>query len=606
MISLGFGNKTLSLTKGFSMTIVRRSPFFRFDKIPGDVAYDVTFPKNEQTAAVLDNPELFEKRGTTLVFKDAWVAKGGYIEIEGTLFINDTSGDSYKGFITGVAGDLAQATREKKIRDFFKDEDQQLVLKNQYDPDEDPYCLGAVINRNFFKDKGIECRVIKKGKDNDYDTSRYSFDFFATSNFRVNNFENGQLVKDVDQLISVDDEKIYADKNPPHNHISVVSPFPFLSYMLRHCFSEHQLWLNKDNALESDPVLKNLCLYHNFDVTKWHFQTLADIVLGFDINTRKDSEYKKIARKTRNIEGFSIVDCLPHMSLAKALLGIQNLLNVIFLFDRNRKVDVVWRDDILRKAPAMELTNYAMGEFEKKGQIKQRLRFIMKHDSNDEAFSPFEDLSEVPKNKFLPDVETTLPWGTEIGMYCRVKANRTIWKFQHVEAETAKMDTYITDKDEGLGWKLVSVDFQPYLYGTGDEDLEITTEFSTLQKLISTPVCTQQGNSTAFPIEGESFSPRVLFYTYPGTVTPTTPELDLNWEGKSGLINRRYPLTAPLLSNHLKAERHFLLPDNIRRQLRFDEPYRTQEGAFLIDEIEYSLSAEDDDKTDVTLTVVKL
>jgi len=289
------------------------------------------------------------------------------------------------------------------------------------------------------------------------------------------------------------------------------------------------------------------------------------------------------------VNNFNYAALLPKVSYRDFLLGIQNSLNFIFVFDSTGKVDIIDRNEIL-SGPAIDLNEYQVGTWKMGERKNLALKFNPEYDKEDNRYSQFEDLSKRykdykdPVNTYSDLAQIATP---TFGELRRVKDTGKIyeykWKVVATEDEYGNGEQF-----DALGWELVSTGPQPFVFGNGDTVEEINTSVSSLQEelfvWVNFPVVNQKGNLLSMQSVWKDFTLRFIA-THPlllGT------QAELRWEDALGLFENRWRKWSQFWATRQPVEGEFQLPLNLLKYVNknITSKFRTNEGEFIIEEID--------------------
>jgi hypothetical protein len=395
--------------------------------------------------------------------------------------------------------------------------------------------------------------------------------------------------------------------------VAVVSPFPFLHWLIDKIFRDNGFYMS-DNFLKLDPDLKNLCLYNVFNILKNDSNYTSEdyTIVDWFSNDTRILDFKKISNSTWALQSFLLNNLLPNIDFKSLLLSAQNTFNTFFWYNHNRTVQCIDREAIL-KGPAFNLGKYRVSKWVPGTRKDVCLKFSWNHDNDDTAFtSEFEELDE-KRHKFKEPVNTyddliSILLPKEEGDIRLVKNENRYYEYGWFKVAALTGESVEIDKDV-LGWRKASIGLQNYYFNDGDrEQEEIKSDFSTLRMAQEGyPVAYQAGNSKAFAADTEPFSPRLLFYqgnNNGGNESASGKRFD--WKGDAGFVHSRYKLTAPFLAGRLPIKASFSLPPRILHYV-LNNIYQKMDDVecqFLIDEINCDPS--DQEETLVEISAYKV
>lgn len=563
------------------------NPACFFDEIPGNAGLGIQIPVNEYTRAYFGNPGRFEKYSSASdrKFPGFEVRKKGILYESGTLVITTADKDNYNGWLQPEVGVMGEKLRDKFINEFDWKEGAELDIKAYYDPDIEDYCLVKIVNERFWEGKGSHgVSLIPYLDKNDEPAEREEY------------WNNLELAHNTGFSGEINSENVVAG-----DAAKVVSPFLFLKYFVKELLRMNRFYI-RENALDNILGAKWLAVYNNYNVFNPTPGATSDVV--YQTFNRRTNTYTNITREqidtvTWAAAPFKYADLVPKLPMKDTLLSIQNYLNIFFVFNPDRTVNIIDREAIITGPAAFDLTPYQVSEWRKTGERKHTsLKFISEYDTNDANFGDeFHDLSDRWKD-FKPSVNTyadllliTSRHNPEadrsFGQLRYVRDENRIYEFKWTVQNSEEVDRTEAQADV-LGWELVSSGPQYFVYRNGDEIEEIKTNISTLQMENGQLSAKQPGNVIAMRSLWSDFTFRVFYYlgANQGSVNNTTGG-SCNWEGTSGIFNQRWKNTARFWSTRVPYEADFDLPENVLRFLKNNiyKKYRTEKGEFIIEEI---------------------
>lgn len=289
------------------------------------------------------------------------------------------------------------------------------------------------------------------------------------------------------------------------------------------------------------------------------------------------------------VKYFNYAALLPKSSYKDFLLGIQNMLNVVFRFRSDGKVDIIDRNEIL-SGTAIDLQQYQVGTWTIGERSNLTLKFIPEYDKDDARYDQyFEDLSD-RYTDYKDPVDTyddlLLIASPEFGELRRVKNTGKIYEYKW--KVVSNEDPYGNGEQfDALGWEFVSTGPQPYVYGTGEKEEEIKSAFSALQQetygvLGTFPFVNQKGNLLSMQSVWKDFTLRLI------TANPLSlgAQNDLYWED-DGLFKTRWRTWAQFWATRQPVEAEFQFPLHILLYVteNITSKFRTNDGEFIIEEI---------------------
>jgi hypothetical protein len=623
MLTIDIAGKYLPIPLDFSMQLTWKSPVFDFEKNPTGFALDFSFPINDFFQALFGNPQRYAKYrpANDQKFPDFHVRFFGAMFMAGTLSINDASGGNYNCSLIDQVGVLGETEQERTLLDIpFFAQEQTFVNKTQYTPEADPYACFPISNPNFFKEKGLIVELTRKVPDTTdpsklvdetCDTELLSHLFSRTTTViaqkeygaRVNNTNaDGRIINQFESDIDLSDPLNRNDGIPLASKVSVVSPFFFLNYIIKHSLLDNDIHI-LSNFLNTKNALKNLCIYNTFDITNATFTTdetytnifhvgSADIkIIGTSIEHYIRGNNNKIIPKNH----------LPKMKVGELLLSTQNLFNVCFHILPNSTVNVYWRDALL-SGESTDLDKYFLGTWDIGEKKNVALKFTREHDDKDLVFSErYTDLSDRRNDiKGIVWDWDALKYVSATEGDIRFIASAGVWaEYKWISTSYDDPVTQKSQSKEILGWEEASIGLQNGWYEFGRDDVEeIKSGWSAPYSNFGMLTVQQSGNTAAWPSKSQAFGPRLMFrvpdYTllgdnaYDSSAVADSDKLYLEYEKPSiGLFSKLWSQTLPFWANRLPVTGTFDLPVNVLRHLIYNicKKYRTREGEFLIDEI---------------------
>ena len=587
MLSIVINNRPVSLNRDFSVRIEWVNPACFMDDIPGPIGLGIELPVNEINRMILGNPERFEKYsiGNDRKFSGAEIRYAGTLLLSGTLVINKATQESYSGWLQSELGVMGEEQREKFISDLDWPTEQTFV-NNGYNPgyndETDDYGVKYIRNAGFWDGKGKEVTVdIPYLDQNGLPKTKEE----TGSALMASHYDNFQYM--VNAYAELDAITVTGDG-------CVVSPFLFLRYVIKEALRLNSWFIDRNDMIgEGDPgyslsFWKNMMVYNNFNIINPTFQTADIHVPDWDSDLRSyiDNEVTQITWVSWDLDQFDYKDMVPKISMKNFLLGIQNTLNMIFVFDRFHKVHIIDRNEILNQTP-IDLDTYKLG-FWDIGEKKQvTLKFMPEYDKEDTLFgAEFNDLSD-RRDDFADPVDTYEDLldvvSPEYGELRLVKNLNKIYEYK-LYVFTIEDANRVENQIDTLGWEFISSGPQPFMYGNYDEIEEIKSPLSTLQKnpVLEFYEAHQKGNLGKMRSVWADFSFRILDFNellFPGA---------LYWEGEYGLFEKRWKNWARFWSTRLPVEGEFDLPLNVLMNVvsNIFNPFRESKGGFIIETME--------------------
>lgn len=579
MITATIDTYALNLETGFAFDLVIQSQLWNFDKLRGDYVPSISFPDTENNRAILNHPNRFETRRTgAKEYENFELRSDGYLLIRGTLVITD----GFSGFVRGQVGNIASANADKLITDYTLPNG-AFSNKTSFDPTVDDYCAPLVYNRNFFKD--ISKTIPYKQEDGStYEETLLQL-YHAARAYRVNERNGGIVYLPTD---SVDVSEYDSTKR-----INVVSPMLFLFNAIKILLKENQFFLNVNDFADNSEIM-SLLLYNNNSIVK--LSATHKLNLGERRSSTPNIGDWAFRFYEQSMLPVFYKNMMPAVTLKNIVLGVQNLLNLVFVFNDDNRFDIVDRELIVT-GTSVDLDDYFTNEWilgEKKNLV---LVFKMNHDENDENFSTlYQDLSD-RENDFGDDVETTSELQSisspAIGELRRVTGENKIYEYA-IETVT-DINGIVSER---TCWKFISIDFQPVKYnhttGVDKETETIETSFSTCAYRVS-PQIRQVGKMNLRKNSEAKFTPRAMF-NISNVAKNNSTNYYLGFNGTNNLLEKRWLHTARFWANRQAVEGYFRFPLGVLTSIVKDNPdatirglnrtkYATRHGEFAIDKI---------------------
>jgi hypothetical protein len=585
MITLN--GKNIPVGNDFSVRMSWVNPACFFDKIPGNAGLGISIPVNEYSRAYFGNPDRFEKYSSASdrKFPEFEIRKNGILYESGTLVITTANEENYNGWLQPEVGVMGEKLQDKFINEFAWTEGAEIDIKAYYDPDIEDYCLVKIVNELFWQGKGSHgVSLIPFLNENNEPAEREEY------------WNNLELIHNTGYAGEINSAAVVANDAG-----KVVSPFLFLKYFVKELLRMNRFYI-RNNALNNIMGAKWLAVYNNYNVFNPTPATTSDVV--YQTFNRRTNSYTNVTREQINTVTwqpvpFKYSDLIPKLSLKDTLLSIQNFLNVCFVFNPDRTVNIIDREAILSGAAAFDLTPYQASPWRKTGERKHTsLKFISEYDIADANFGDeFHDLSERWKDfKTAVDTYNDLLSITSrhnpsadrtLGQLRFVRDENRIYEYKWTVQNSENADRTEVQTDI-LGWELVSSGPQYFVYRNGDEIEEIKTNISTLQMDGGQLSARQPGNVIAMRSLWTNFTFRLFFYLggNNGGVENTTGA-SCNWEGTTGIFNQRWKKWARFWTTREPFEADFDLPENVLQYVKnhITEKYRTEKGEFIIEEI---------------------
>lgn len=575
MITATVNGKTLNLPLSFTFELIQQSQLTSFENLKGECIPSISFANTERNNNVLHNPEMFEMLRTGVKeFPNFELKSDGLDIIRGTLVLND----GFSGFVRGVVGNISAQNADKLITDYDLPLEQTFENKTSYHPTNDAYACPTIINPDFFKDltETKEYNLTTNPKI-EIIVEQTVLQVCHRSNAYQVNSKNEGLVEFKNQDIPL--TSLLAWQQPT----TVVTPFCYLFPIIKKLLIKNNIFLTK-NQLQSDEQLMGMLLYNNYNIVDYTIGSGLWELRSPNQVTGYEGHYINIAYIYQAQGLIDFKDLLPPVSLKNILIGVQNLLNIAFVFNNNNTCEIIDRNLVIDKS-STSLDDFFTGIWQPGEKKNIVLEFKMTHDNNDSFFgSYYSDLSEREAD-FADEVADMLELeaieSPKIGQLRRVIARNAIYEY--------KIGTVIDDNTQNetdvTGWFFASIDFQNYKYNyeTGvDKEVEvIETSFSTLAYKNNSQVmqlgrCNLRRNTEA------TFTPRV-FFEVNGNGSNNSENYYLNWRGTNNLFDTRWKKWAKFWANRESVTGYFRLPAYMLQNFDLNKPYSTRQGSFLIE-----------------------
>lgn len=600
MLTLHYNNQPIPTGLDFSLRLVWSNPATRFDSIPGDAGLGIDIPVNDYSRAIFGNPQRYEKytSASARKFPNFTIRYDGVLLQSGTLVITSATSEKYSGWLQSDVGVMGEAQREKFINEMEWPSINLFANLTNYDETAGhEYATIEVINPVFWEGIGRETEVEIKYYDEDgkLQTTEETWSVLKKHHrdiygFKVNMSQNDGMIKD-------------DDKAP------VISPYLFFNYVVRELLRMNGFYLDK-NFFDPENY-PSMVVYNNFNIMFFNYILVSTEGwiyyehpwLGTIAQPPSRKDIWKVHEFWWEHQPFQYRDLLPKISMKDLLIGIQNLFNVVFVFRKNRKVDIIDRQSILDEA-AFDLDAYFIGDWEIGERLNVTLKFISEYDRDDAMFGQdYHDITERKANIKEPVADMAaleaLPRASlEVG---EIRLVESLNKYYEYKWDVyADMDRNLKDNQVNvLQWVFISNGPQPLLYGDGQDVEEIRTHISTLQLekyLIGAkkPTVMQRGNLGHMRNVWNNFSFRLMFYAggHFGGPKDAQGENSLNWEGENGIFEKRWKKWARFWSTRQPVDGEFELPLNVLSYLisNITGKFRTRHGEFIIEDLEVEVA----------------
>jgi hypothetical protein len=274
---------------------------------------------------------------------------------------------------------------------------------------------------------------------------------------------------------------------------------------------------------------------------------------------------------------------LSKTSIKDYILGIQNLLNIAFVFNNDDTYAIVDREAALL-GPSTDIDKFMSGSWELGEKKDISLKFTQIHDDNDALFSDsYVDLSDRLAD-FGVDIimESVLPYieGAKIGELRRVLPTQRIYEWT-MTTTTNKYGIEIP----AFAWTFISSNYQPgwVNYAAEKEVEEITTCFSTLcgDDSSENPKTEQSGQSELRKSTEAPFTPRLLFYTGNLTCNNQTEKYSLKFTGANNMIDSRWKNFAPWWAKRQAVTGYAKFTDSFFKNFDINQKVSNREGEVM-------------------------
>lgn len=323
MLQLFVNSEALDLPNDATITIDEESPVFEKDSIPGGYSFPFTLPITPRNRRILGFPERIEKAGVMSTEQPFQLFHAGVLRLSGTISIKE-AGSSYKAYLVVGSGSFAPRIKDKKLKDLDLGGERTWEWLDEYAYPESDFALFPIYNGIYFEATEPEAG------------------YTPTNDNYINLWSGGVFYNDPEATFAI-------------------CPFPFLGYLIRRIFSQYGFQI-MGNVIESNADFRDLCLYTNFDITQ--ADTAVEMVEVFmGTNQYGDEIYETVPQTTitRVIDTFNLVDCLPDMLITDFLLSLRNLLNISFVFDKNDRVWIIQRQDLVFSSVERDITGEMVG-----------------------------------------------------------------------------------------------------------------------------------------------------------------------------------------------------------------------------------------------------
>lgn len=588
MLTLHYNGYDIPTGKDFSVRLSWKNPACFFSEIPGAAGLGIEIPVNDYSKAIFGSPHRFEKYGTgsDRKFSGVDIRFNGVLLMSGVLNITNATPESYSAWMQSMVGNIGEEQREKFINemDWSEFEGQTLNNSADFDDDEDDYCTGEHYNRRFWEEIGKTIKDTEEYYNEDGELKKRDIEMSELAAFHRDNF---------DYKVNYTDGGVVKTSESG----CVVSPFLFLKFLLREVLKRCQFFIDPDNNAFEDELAdyKNMALYNNFNIMQPIFTTGAIDVPETDPTTGElvEVQYSEIQEITWSLVAFDYVRLIPRVNIGNFLLGLQNMLNIVFQFRNDSRVNIIDRESIIT-GDAFDLDKYFLGEWIIGERKDLSVKFISEYDPDDSVIGDnFHDLSErrddfgdnVNTKEDLDDIVTPT-----YGEIRHVLATDEFYEYKW-DKGVQYNDLNIASEFDKVGWTFVSTGPQPLFSGTGDEIEEIKTVVSTPYTHWTDYISVlQKGVISYIRTLWNNFTPRLFFYAGGNLIATknNTAGVSLQWDGDTGLLEKRWKHWAPFWRNRLPVEGEFDLPLNVLYYVmnNITGKFKTSHGDFVIEEME--------------------
>ncbi len=573
MITVKANGVPLDLNKDYKIEIKKHSQLFSFDKIMGDMVVDITFPETDNNRSILLDPNNFALVRDSKEFENSTIECNGNILLRGTIVLNEGFSASFRGAIGNLSAkqsDMYISDLDLPVRTF--------INASSYDDSTIDYCAPTIINNLFFDG-------VSKSQPSRIDVDGNEIQETLLQKKHANNFyliNSPAFAGNVDNNL---DELIFFASDINTYKLTVVSPFMFLFNATKHIFSAYDYFI-RENEISTISELRRLCIYNNCDLNIMTSDT-SEIIQGKELKDGTLWVFQKfdVYSAAREMGTFTINKLLPDIKLSEYILGIQNLLNVVFAFRDDNYIDIIDREKVFDAEP-VDISEYQIGNWVLGEQKNVTLKFEQKHDENDEFFSVYyKDLSK-RLDDFADDLNTIddleFTTGSFLGELRRVKENNAIYEWNFTVDQNA-----ITGLEKQIySWKFISNDFQPGFinYSSEQNEEKVETCFSTLAG-DTIPIAQQPGKCSLRMSSEAPFSPRLLFYKGGLSCSNETDNYSLRFNGDKGLLQKRWHVFGNWWATRQKVTGKFHLPQSVLQTIDINKPVKSADGTVLIDEM---------------------
>lgn len=563
MLQLIISGEPVDLSPGTSISIEEESPVFDKDTIPGGFSFPFVLPITPKNRRILGFPERVEKAGPMTTELPFQLFHSGKLRASGTVEITEAS-ETYKASLYVRSGDFASKINGKKLKDLDLGGSRTWEWKPEYKAPEDDFTLAPIYNSLFYSET-------------------YQAELFHTYFYRVNAFESGGFYQ------------------MPGNTPYVISPFPFIHYLINQVFKFAGFNVI-ENVLLSDPDFRDLVMYTIKDITTFDTTLIYQLLFYVD-QFGNNQEYPTTAGFTgdRTVAEFNLVDSMPDMTITDFILSLRNFLNVAFIIEGD-SVRIIKRQDLVLSASVIDITTMATGTPLVSQSRVNGLKLEWTPDQTDalwgeDFFKNIDDFIDFikPPLATISMLETVVATSDEIRYITDVDL---YFRYVHF--------AYDPDDDTLLRWQWVpwSLNFQNYRQGNAEEVfstkvapiLMAVTKHNPDNGLQRMPTVEQKGSFNGVAVKTD-FALRLMFYRglipdslgadYPylsndnldrvGSLLPGK-NLTLRFEGQYGIFAQLW--TKYLTWYSLRKQVTWTITDP--SQLSFGQKYSIQGSHYLL------------------------
>lgn len=569
-------NIHVDLSADFSITIEKNSRLLQFEEIVDAWAYNITFPRTELNEAAFEHAERFQK------LWEGWQEYPFVFYYNGRLILSGKikakyRGGKYEGYAYGTFGAIAASYAGKMVKDVLNVDDLSFTNKAEYQPTE-PYCLFPVFNFDFYKGRGIPAELEDtNGNPVQVETRarQFTFQHLGTQN----RFDAGTNL-------------FIQQSGDETNKLAVISPFLFCNWLYKELMTTLEVSV-VENVLATDTLLQRACFYTSMDITGTNITLSSAINIGqiqFGDLTYNGTDIILENLFYRSVPAsFSANKLLPdEWTVKDYILGIQNLLNVIFDFSPYKNEVRIRDREALFVATAQDI-NDKLAEQPNLDPLDGR-KIIIEYakDGNDGIWNDYyDDISDEKWNRYLGEVASKsvldAKTGMKVGDFYYVLDENQYREYRMEEIETAP-GTF----EEEMEWYPLSIYGHAYTLGSGGEEIKIESKFGVISGWPNPKgYMLLPGNSDLFTDDVKPFVPRVMFYQGLVSGVPRGDAMgglvDNRWEGDNGLIAKRWENTLNAIKGGVPGVAYFNFDEVDVQTLDLNQKFRIEEGEFIIE-----------------------